>query len=614
MGVRTKLAAAFVLLLGAAIFAVSLIEIDHVTYVMIDDLGDSGTMMIDQTFEQLKSVLARNTANPIAGARADPGLRAFLQSSQAFGRGVVYVRVTDPSGATIAGSPPDPKFPVAPFHDLRRLDRLEALWRRLVDVWSPGTYEMSRTVVLDNKPAAIIKVGLSTGLIADEMRRSVMAIGAIAIVSLLGCIAGAMIFGGLMMRPVQILASNVELLAEGKPDVNFRLETRDELGSLAEKFDRLSRRIRADRIGWENERGQFFNIFRSITDGVILLDARGVVLFANNEAQGRLGLPAGGSANGRALPLLLGGDHPLARTIETAYAVGSEVHDLALDLGDRGGARGRLLVSIFPLGRGPEPPGLLVIIRDLKPVQELENVVNYSGQLARLGGLITGVAHQIRNPLNAMSLQLELLANAGAAGRPIEERIAGLRREINRLDQAVNGLLRFMRPGRLNYETVSLNALALEIAGQISRPSIKIDYRLDPDLPDISADAALLREAIRNIVANAIEAMPDGGVLTLRTGADSDGYLEMTIGDTGPGIPAEDLERVFELYYTTKDGGTGLGLPMAARAIDLHGGSVRIESRHGRGAAVIFRLPVTPAPGAPRQPEQATVASNEPRH
>lgn len=597
MGVRTKLAAAFVLLLGAAIFAVSLIEIDHVTYVMIDDLGDSGAMMVDQTFEQLKPVLARNAPDPLAAVRTDADLHAFLKSSQAFGRGVVYVRITDLSGATIAGPPPTSKFAAAPYADLRSLTTVEALLRRLADVWSPGTYEMSRLVVLNGKPAAVIKVGLSTGLIADEMRRSIMAIGAIAAVALLACVAGAMIFGGLMMRPVQMLASSVELLAEGSPDVQFRLDTRDELGSLAEKFDRLSRRIHADRVGWENERGQFFNIFRSITDGVILLDARGMVLFANNEAQGRLGLPAGGSANGRPLRALLPRDHPLARTIETTYAVGSEVHDLALDLGGKGerAAHGRLLVSIFSLGRGPEPPGLLVIIRDLKPVQELENVVNYSGQLARLGGLITGVAHQIRNPLNAMSLQLELLANDGGRGRPLEERIAGLRREISRLDQAINGLLRFMRPGRLKYETVSLNALAMEIAGQIARPSIRIDYQLDPAMPDISADVALLREAIRNLVANAIEAMPDGGTLTMRTRADRDGHVEMAIGDTGPGIPAEDVERVFQLYYTTKDGGTGLGLPMAARAIDLHGGMVRIESQPGRGTLMILRLPALAA-------------------
>jgi signal transduction histidine kinase len=599
MGVRAKLAAAFVLLLGAAIFAVSVIEIDHVTYVMIDDLGDSGAMMINQTFEQLKPVLASNAVDPIAAVAKDADLHTFLESSQAFGRGVVYVRIADPSGAIVAGPASSSSFAAAPFADLRRLNTVEGLWRRLADVWSPGTYEMTRSVVLNGKPAATIKVGLSTGLIADEMRRSIIAIAAIAVVALLACMAGAMIFGGLMMRPVQMLASHVELLAEGSPEVEFRLETRDELGSLAEKFDRLSRRIRADRIGWENERGQFFNIFRSITDGVILLDARGMVLFANNEAQGRLGLPAGGSANGRPLRMLIPREHPLARTIETAYAVGSEVHDLALDLGElrEGAAHGRLLVSIFSLGRGPEPPGLLVIMRDLKPVQELERVVNYSGQLARLGGLITGVAHQIRNPLNAMSLQLELLASDGANGRPLDQRIASLRREISRLDQAINGLLRFMRPGRLNYAPISLNALAMEIAGSISRPSIRIAYQLDPALPDISADGALLREAIRNIVANAIEAMPEGGTLTLRTSADGDGYIEMAVGDTGPGVPAEDLERVFQLYYTTKDGGTGLGLPMAARAIDLHGGTVRIESQSGQGAIVTLRLPAIAAPG-----------------
>src|SRR5216683_456623 len=290
----------------------------------------------------------------------------------------------------------------------------------------------------------------------------------------------------------------------------------DELSTLAEKFNHLSQRIRTDRSQWENERGQFFNIFSSITDAVILLDAEGMVLFANAEAQTRLKLPAGGGADGKPLALLLGHEHPLARMVETSYAVGTEVHDVALELREDA-AISRFLVSIFSLGRGPGPPGLLVIVRDLKPVQELENVVDYSGRLARLGGLISGVAHQIRNPLNAMSLQLELLSQDNERGRPLDQRVQAVRKEIRRLDQAVDALLRFMRPERLKLDRVALNDLLVEVANQVMRPGIRVEYQLEHNLPRINADRALLSEALRNVTANAVEAMPEGGALTLAT-------------------------------------------------------------------------------------------------
>jgi len=317
------------------------------------------------------------------------------------------------------------------------------------------------------------------------------------------------------------------------------------------------------------------------------------VLFANAEAQAKLALPAAGAADGKPFGLLLGRDHPLARMVEMSYAIGSEAHDVALELGASESGE-RFLVSIFSLGRGPGPPGLLVILRDLKPVQELESVVDYSGRLARLGGLISGVAHQIRNPLNAMSLQLELLNQDSEAGGSIERRVQGLRKEIRRLDQAVDALLRFMRPEHLKFDYVSLNELLTDLAGQLAPAIVRVDFLLDPNMPRISADHALLSEALRNMMINAIESMPGGGTLTLGSATHGDGLVEVSIADEGQGIPPDHLGRIFQLYFTTKEGGNGLGLSLASRAIDLHGGTVEVKSTPGAGTTIKIRLPIVP--------------------
>jgi signal transduction histidine kinase len=231
-------------------------------------------------------------------------------------------------------------------------------------------------------------------------------------------------------------------------------------------------------------------------------------------------------------------------------------------------------------------------VRDLKPVQELESVVDYSGRLARLGGLISGVAHQIRNPLNAMSLQLELLSQDNERGRPLDQRVQAVRKEIRRLDEAVDALLRFMRPERLKLDRVALNDLLVEVANQVMRPGIRVEYQLEHNLPRINADRALLSEALRNVAANAVEAMPEGGALTLATSIFGDGLVEACITDQGHGIPSEHLDRIFQLYFTTKEGGSGLGLSLASRAIDLHGGTVDVKSTVGSGTEVRIRLPI----------------------
>lgn len=597
MELRGKLATIFLVLLVLPFVAVSAFQIDRTMQVMVNDLAYSGGLIANQAFEQIREALAHSQGDPIAAMRSDAPLFALLDSSQAFGTGVVYARVeaidgtpivaahAEPSVATVAATPP--------FDALRA--ELSSWWpiNRIRAVWGTHTYEISRVVKVNGNPLAVIRVGLSTALIAAEARRSVEDILAAGTAGVILSLIGAMLAGSLLLKPLAAIASGVEQIAEGRDEVQLPLEAHDELGSIAEKFNDLSRRIKASRAQWETERGQFINIFRSITDAVMLLDANGSVLFANEEAQGRLGLPAGGLADGKPLALLLGNDNPLARMVETAYAAGTEVRDVALDL-TAADEHNRLIVSIFSLGQGPEPPGLLVVARDLESMRELENVVDYSGRLVRLGGLISGVAHQIRNPLNAMNLQLELLSQDAARGAPIDQRLRAVRQEIERLARAVDALMRFMRPEQLKLAQVQVNDLIAEVvAAQVVRPGIRVETRFDTEVTPITADRALLAEALRNVVGNACEAMASGGTLKVSTAlSQRSGFVEISIVDTGPGIEREDLEQIFNLYFTTKKNGNGLGLPLALRAIDLHHGTMELQSEIGEGTTVTIRLPI----------------------
>ena len=462
--------------------------------------------------------------------------------------------------------------------------------RRIRPLWGEHIYEISSPVEIDRRPFAIIKVGLSTALIATEVHRAVSNVIFIAIVVIVMSLLGALLAGALLLAPVAAITAQVERLAAGRDSGNLLIRGRDELSALARKFNELSQRVRSDRVQWEDERGRFINIFRSIDDAVLLLDPDGILRFSNDDAQGRLGLPAGGLAQGKSLAALIGESHPLVRVVRTAQAAATELRDVAIEEG-RGKDKSRLLVSIFPLGRDSTRAGQLVIVRDLDPVQRLESVVDNSERLARLGGLFSGVAHQIRNPLNAITLELELLSQDARESRPVEDHVHAVREEMSRIDLVIEALMRFMRPGQLKIERVAANDLLSEVAKSVHDPLIKVSCELDPAAAFIKADRAILMEALRNIVQNAVDAMPKGGTLTM-TSALVNGYVELSVADTGEGIAPEHLEDIFQLYFTTKADGNGVGLPLALRAVDLHGGTLNIESKPNEGTAVCIRLPL----------------------
>ncbi len=225
----------------------------------------------------------------------------------------------------------------------------------------------------------------------------------------------------------------------------------------------------------------------------------------------------------------------------------------------------------------------------MKPVLELQTALDYSNRLARLGALISGVAHQLRSPLQGMNLRLELLKGAGLESK--ERHIDKLRQEVERLDKAVETLLCFMRPERLKLTDFDLNQLAREVAAQIRSNHVRVEYRFTEGLPLVHADRSMIREALSNVITNAVQAMPVSGVLTLSTRA-AGTSSELTITDTGVGIEKERLNHIFDLYYTTKPHGSGLGLALALRAIELNKGTIKIDSRVGEGTSCIISLPV----------------------
>ncbi len=586
MRLRTRLTLYLLALLLIVIGVISSLALEISVGMATDGLFNSAELMSDQIYEQMRLALAKNTADPLIGMRTSAALRALLDSTRAFGPGVVSASIISPDGIVIVAAGREGEGLPAPHirpieklrHSIGRFGFVTAISR----FWNAEVYEMRMPVEANGRPLASISVGITTALIADQVRRLVLTISlAAALAAVLAWIA-ATIIANWILKQISHLAQGFESLAEGTSRVP--ISGQDELSTLAERFNQLSHRLQSDRSQLAGNRDHLFDVVRSIQDAVVLLDPSGVVLFANKEAQEKLSANAE-TLEGKLFGEVLGPNHPLVGLAASTIETGTEAHDVPVDL--PGGLS--FLVSFSRLGRGRTPAGLLIVLRDMEPVLALETALDYSKQLARLGGLISGVAHQLRSPLHGMNLRLELMRSD--RGESKDRHIDRLRQEVERLDQAVEALLRFMRPEDLKLSEFAANELLRAAGGRITGNMVRVEYHLATDLPLVSADRPMIAEALLNIVSNAVQAMPNGGVLSL-TSSSSSSTVELMIADQGVGIAQDKLDKIFDLYYTTKPSGSGLGLSLALRAVQLNRGNVRVESRVGDGTIVRIILPI----------------------
>jgi signal transduction histidine kinase len=227
----------------------------------------------------------------------------------------------------------------------------------------------------------------------------------------------------------------------------------------------------------------------------------------------------------------------------------------------------------------------------IKPAQLAE----LSRRISMVGRLTAGVAHEMKNPLNAMTIHLELLKQKLAAGKPATQHVEIIEQEIRRLDERIQGFLKFVRPDEAKFSAVAIAPLLISVleavAPEAQRAGVAIDRGCTDEAIEVVGDAAQLRDVFLNLAQNAIQAMPRGGRLSLSCAALPNRRVRVRVEDTGIGIAPENLTKIFELYYTTRENGTGVGLSMVYRTIQVHNGEIDVESTVGVGTTFIILLP-----------------------
>ena len=344
------------------------------------------------------------------------------------------------------------------------------------------------------------------------------------------------------------------------------------------------------------------NILESIPTGVLTLDAGGFVTSINGAAERLLEL-RGSAVLGRNVSDSLQSVPDLADWIRGVRGGERLVQETDLLLSVNPGRRVTIRASASELrDEAGQPEGLVVLLRDVTDVNRLEIQLRRADKLAALGTLAAGVAHEIKNPLYALGLNLHLLEvdvmeTSGLSG-DAKGYVEILRSELERLDRIVEHFLRFSKPSMPEVKPVDLQAMLERVLSLIAYEAAghgaTIQTSFDPALRSVPGDEGQLAQVFLNLGINALQAMPAGGTLVVSTRLER-GWVEVSIRDSGPGIQEGVLPHIFDPYFTTRPRGVGLGLAIAHRIVESHGGSIDVETEAGQGTIMTVHLPVSVA-------------------
>src|SRR6266581_1479506 len=624
LGLRTKLTLVMTGLVFLVVVVLSAVFVSRITGQVIHETNTRANELAQQMFEQAKHALEdaklageRPNSNSPEDRHAyvkrafqtSEGLLAALQSPLGSNPWIYDVSIVDHDGRVLVSSDAKMVGTIAqarpPFAQIDRSNFI----RQMKLLYGPQrVFDTSYAFTMAGAPFGEVRIGISIPLLRDANSASLRTSGAIALVALLVSTGLAMVVSGATLAPLRDISAQLDRISAGQYDTP-PAETKsfavfsgfgsfgggaDELGLVSRKISQVGQQLRGVHEIFSTMRENLNSVMAGLEDGLLLFtrDARAVMV--SPAAEKFLGAPAG-QFLGRRVTEIFPEDHPLRQALRLEGDALRET-TAETELKTASGIR-RVGVSVQGIQENGEQMGALVTLRDLDSLESINTQLQVSERLAALGRITAGVAHEVKNPLNSMRLWLENLKESlsGDSDGASQQAVQVLDKEIDRLDEVVKRFLDFTRPMDIRLEPTQLAELlneVLEVAQpQLQKSSIQLAQLLPIDVPEVYVDRALLKQAVLNLVLNAAEAMPGGGQLRLVLSRRGE-MAEITVGDTGKGIPLENRQKIFQLFFSTRPGGSGIGLASTFRIVQLLNGSIDFTSEVGRGTTFRIELPL----------------------
>ena len=614
---RTKLTLVMTGLVLAVVAVLSAVFVARLSTQVIRTANDRARFIAQQVFLQAQQALTDAANRGLRPETGDPqdihdyvrksfedhlGLTSLLNAAVGYLPSIDEVTIADYDGIAMLSSDPNLQGRFAPRRTpLGQLLRSNIVEQLRVLYGPPRMYEVDLPFNMSGRPFGDVRVGLSSALLRNELTPSLRSAGGIVLIALLVSTALAAFVSRGTLAPLTDIAAQLDRISAGQFDpaaapAKTLAGRADELGQVSQKITQVGQQLRGVHEIFSTLRENLNQVMAGLEDGLLLFTSDSRAVMVSPAAEKFLGAPAS-EFLGRRAAEIFPSQHPLRRALriesDQLNAVAASETELDTPTGPK-----RVAVSVQVIEEGGARMGSLVTLRDLDSLESISTQLQVSERLAALGRITAGVAHEVKNPLNSMRLWLENLRESLPREQDgARQAVQVLDKEIDRLDNVVKRFLDFTKPMEVHLEETHLAELLDEVL-RVAEPhlrqtNVQVARLLPIDVPPVFVDRALLKQAVLNLVLNGAEAMPDGGQLRLVLSRRGD-IAEITVGDTGRGIAPEHRPKVFQLFFTTRPEGSGIGLASTFRIVQLHNGSIDFSSEVGRGTTFRIELPLAP--------------------
>jgi len=625
MRLKTKLVIAITALVFLIAGLLSMVYVSHLVDAAIQQSYDSNLIIANLVRsalqnDALKTGLKDEIVDPndtaklhelvVAAIRNSSALREAMNSATMYSATLLDVSIADAQSKVLVSTNPDYQDKLLPqrqsYDNLLAADAIT----KMREVYGlPKIFDIALKLDRNGAPFLSVHVGVETRLLQHVYEPSLRESFTLMAFALGTALVVAFLLSNLALRPLEEISMQLDYWnpipasefspAEPKLDTVERVST---------KIEKIGQRMRNVEEVFSALKENLDQILGNLQDGILLFtgDGRAVLVseaahrFLEKDQESILGLQASEIFDRSTV---------LGRTLRDAFDAGVTL--VQEDIQTETGRRIQASVDFIYDDQTRTGLGALVTLHDLESVEQIESELEVSRRMAAIGRLTAGVGHEVKNPINAIVVHLELLKNKlGDDHAPAVRHLDVIDAEIHRLNRVVQTLVDFSRPVELRLQeqdlrTVIGDVLALA-AEELTTRQVNLQSRMPSTPLIVNVDADLLKQAALNVIQNGAQAMPDGGVLHVRLEEDRKSAV-LRIADEGVGIPTEIREKIFDLYFTTKPGGSGIGLAMTYRILQLHHGSVDVKSEVGRGTEFFLRIPLAATEWGRRHLQPASV-------
>ena len=537
--------------------------------------------------EQLRDLAAQ-------AVRSNTGLKDMIDSVNRYSFTVYDITIADNQSRILLSSDPgnlDKPLPSRPqYGELLRANPVQLT----IEVFGPPkVFDVVVPLDRNGAPFATVHVGVRTTLLRALYEPWLGEAFTLTGFALVTALVVAFLLGNLALRPMEEISMQLDYWSVPESQEDTEAPRQDTADRVSDKIERIGQRMRNVEEVFSALKENLDQILGNLQDGILLFTADGRAVVVSDAAR-RLLRIEGDDVLGLHARRIFDLSTVLGSTLRQAFESGKTLvqEEVVTETGRRIQASMDFIHDDYTrIGLG-----VLVTLHDLESVAEIESELELSRRMAAIGRLTSGVGHEVKNPINAIVVHLELLKNKlGGANPGAERHLEIIDTEIRRLDRVVQTLVDFSRPVELQLSEQDLRQVIGDVvtlsAAEFSMRNVTLFSRFPPKPLMAKIDADLLKQAVLNVIQNGAQAMPEGGRLDVIL-EESYKAAILRIADQGPGIPEEIRGKIFDLYFTTKSGGSGIGLAMTYRILQLHHGSIEVESKPDRGTEFRLRIPL----------------------